>query len=406
MRILFVAVGGRGHVQPLLGLTLQAHALGHTVAWATARSEWPLLQALGIETFEAGRPLEECVAEFQRNQPDLAHTPPRDHALHAFPGLFARVVAPPMLAALAGIVGRWRPALVVGEPAALAAPLAARAAGVPFVAHEFGLPLPRRLLERAAEVMAPAWRAAGLAVDADAGVYAEAVVRIVPPRLAAAGHQPPPAARLLAQQPASVHGVPGAPAPETLARFLERQEGRPLLYVTFGTLHAAAPPWQRLLATLRELPAACVVTCGPRNEPPRDLPAHWWADRYLPQATVLPHCSAVVSHGGAGTALAAAALGLPQLCLPQGADQFRNTDALAACGAALAIEGPIEPRALAEAVNRLLEDPPLRVAAQALGSEFQQLPEAAATAVELARMFAIHQGGRRPDHPSDSRQAH
>ena len=41
---------------------------------------------------------------------------------------------------------------------------------------------------------------------------------------------------------------------------------------------------------------------------------------YLPQALVLAHCTAVVSHVGAGTRLGALCFGLPQLALPQGTD--------------------------------------------------------------------------------------
>lgn len=384
MRILFVAVAGQGHVQPLLGLTLAARLQGHEVAWATARSEWPLLQALAIDTFDCGRPLAECVAEFRRRRPDLDGVPGREQRAYAFPELFARIVSPPMLAVLPGIVHGWCPDLVVGEPAALAAPLAARRAGVPYVAHEFGLPLPTQLLERAAEAMSPAWREAGLDVGADAGVYAGTVVRIVPPRLADAGPASPPAPRVLWQRPSSVSGVPGAPLPHTLVEFLRRHDRGPLLYVSFGTLHPAASPWQSLLAALRKVPVACIVTSGPDNPPPVDLPAHWWSGRYVPQSEVLPYCSAVISHGGAGTALGAAALGLPQLCLPQGADQFRNAEALLACGGALALEPPFDAKALTDAIDRLLSDKPLRAAAGALGSAFERLPASAATVAALA----------------------
>lgn len=276
------------------------------------------------------------------------------------------------------------PDLVVGEPAALAAPLAARRAGVPYVAHEFGLPLPTQLLERAAEAMSPAWREAGLDVGADAGVYAGTVVRIVPPRLADAGPASPPAPRVLWQRPSSVSGVPGAPLPHTLVEFLRRHDRGPLLYVSFGTLHPAVSPRQSLLAALRKLPVACIVTSGPDNPPPVDLPAHWWSGRYVPQSEVLPYCSAVISHGGAGTALGAAALGLPQLCLPQGADQFRNAEALLACGRALTLEPPFDAKALTDAIDRLLSDTPLRAGAGALGSAFERLPAPAATVAALA----------------------
>jgi hypothetical protein len=54
---------------------------------------------------------------------------------------------------------------------------------------------------------------------------------------------------------------------------------------------------------------------------------------FLPQAALLPHCRAVVSHPGAGTMLGALCHGLPQLCLPQGTDQPSNTAALLPTGA-------------------------------------------------------------------------
>jgi UDP:flavonoid glycosyltransferase YjiC (YdhE family) len=41
-------------------------------------------------------------------------------------------------------------------------------------------------------------------------------------------------------------------------------------------------------------------------------------EHYVPQSLLLPHCSAVICHGGAGTTLSSLALGLPLLILPQG----------------------------------------------------------------------------------------
>ncbi|HEY2694585.1 MAG TPA: nucleotide disphospho-sugar-binding domain-containing protein, partial [Pseudonocardiaceae bacterium] len=41
----------------------------------------------------------------------------------------------------------------------------------------------------------------------------------------------------------------------------------------------------------------------------------------------------VVHHGGAGTTMTAVAAGIPQLVLPQGADQFLNADAVARASA-------------------------------------------------------------------------
>ena len=62
-------------------------------------------------------------------------------------------------------------------------------------------------------------------------------------------------------------------------------------------------------------------------------------ERFIAQADLLPHCDLVVSHGGSGTFLASLAHGLPQLVLPQGADQFINASALEDCGAGMALRG-------------------------------------------------------------------
>ena len=86
-------------------------------------------------------------------------------------------------------------------------------------------------------------------------------------------------------------------------------------------------------------PVNLVVTTGPGFDPAQlgPLPPAVRTAPFLPQAAVLPHCRAVVSHAGAGTMLGALCHGLPQLCLPQGTDQPFNTAALLPTGAALAL---------------------------------------------------------------------
>jgi UDP:flavonoid glycosyltransferase YjiC (YdhE family) len=73
--------------------------------------------------------------------------------------------------------------------------------------------------------------------------------------------------------------------------------------------------------------------------------------------------------------LGALGLGLPQLCLPQAADQFRNTDAVVARGAGLSI-GPdrmgVEP--VHDAVGRLLAEPGWRISAAEVAAEIAAMP--------------------------------
>ena len=61
-------------------------------------------------------------------------------------------------------------------------------------------------------------------------------------------------------------------------------------------------------------------------------------EKFVDQARVLPLVDLIVSHGGTGSVLGALANGLPQLIMPQGADQFFNAQFLTEAGAALATE--------------------------------------------------------------------
>jgi UDP:flavonoid glycosyltransferase YjiC (YdhE family) len=105
---------------------------------------------------------------------------------------------------------------------------------------------------------------------------------------------------------------------------------------------------------------------------------------FLPQAALLPHCRAVVSHPGAGTMLGALCHGLPQLCLPQGTDQPSNTAALLPTGAALALQPDQSTAdAVAEALGRLLNEPSFRQAATQLRAEIERMPPATTVLDEL-----------------------
>ena len=89
----------------------------------------------------------------------------------------------------------------------------------------------------------------------------------------------------------------------------------------------------------------------------------------------------VVHHGGSGTTLGAAAAGIPQLFLPQGADQFFNAAAVTEVGAGATLASP---DGVTEAAAALIADGPARASARALASEIAAMPSPAdvAAAVE------------------------
>jgi UDP:flavonoid glycosyltransferase YjiC (YdhE family) len=123
-----------------------------------------------------------------------------------------------------------------------------------------------------------------------------------------------------------------------------------------------------------------LVTVGPRADPSAlgPHPDHVRVERYVPQGGILRRCDIVVSHAGSGTALAALALGIPQLCLPQGADQFLNAAAIATAGAGLSIPpDQVTGDAVAKAVSRLLANASFRRAAAAVRQSIESMPTAA-----------------------------
>jgi MGT family glycosyltransferase len=122
------------------------------------------------------------------------------------------------------------------------------------------------------------------------------------------------------------------------------------------------------------------------------LPPRVRVERFVPQARVLPNASLVISHGGSGTMLGALAYGLPQLILPQGADQFDNAALIDGLGAGLFLppeEATVD--AMGRAVQRLLVEPTFLAAARDIQGDIEDMPtaiDAAATLQEFVRRTA------------------
>jgi UDP:flavonoid glycosyltransferase YjiC (YdhE family) len=94
----------------------------------------------------------------------------------------------------------------------------------------------------------------------------------------------------------------------------------------------------------------------------------------------------VVHHGGSGTTLGCAAAGVPQVFLPQGADQFFNARAVTIVGAGVQLLGnQVGGGAVAAAVTALLAEGPERAAARALAAEVAALPAPARVAADVER---------------------
>jgi MGT family glycosyltransferase len=151
--------------------------------------------------------------------------------------------------------------------------------------------------------------------------------------------------------------------------------GRPLVYVTLGTVFNKPELLRRLLDGL-DGSASALVTTG-RNVDPESLggwPPNVRVERFVPQEQVLPGCDAVVAHAGSGSVRGALAHGLPLVLVPQGADQFDNAARCAAAGAAVVVPPEeLTAGAVRTALARVLGEPSFAEAAQRVQAEIEAM---------------------------------
>ncbi len=362
MRVLLSCRPLTGHLHPLVPLARAAEAAGHEVAFATAEPALSDARRHGFTAFSAG-PGSEAREAFVSNLPDLRALTPQEHRALFFTQLFVGVELAPRLRDLRAIIERWTADVIVHEVAEPAAPIAATAAGLPYVTSGFGPLLEPAIAARVGAAAAPHWRAAGLLAHPRGGLYEHLYFDPCPPAL----------------QIDAIRDVPAVPVRVTPLPTARRADAHPAtVYVTFGTLwNRDLDAFRVVLAALSAHPVDVIVTLGIDGDPgalgaqPDNVHVH----RFIPQAELLPRCDAVIAHGGAGTTLGALAHGLPLLMLPQGADQHYNAERVAAAGAGLSLApAQATSAAIASAIDTLLGDASLRAGARRVAAEIAAMP--------------------------------
>jgi UDP:flavonoid glycosyltransferase YjiC (YdhE family) len=383
MRLLVTTPPMLGHVHPMVPLARALQARGHDVRWAAGVDAQPWIEGAGLSYVPAGLSSAEGRPRLMAAYPEIAALPPEQRPDHMFPKMFGGVYAPPMLSDLQGAVRDWQPALVLHDAAELAGAVIAESLGVPHVTKSFGTLVPSHRVTAAAEVVAPLWESVGLSARAYAGSYDHLYLDVYPP-----GLQPPLPAYIPFSLGLRQDGYDGE---DTGAVELPPGDA-PLVYVTMGTVFNDPGFLRSVVAALAELEVRLLVTVGPSGDPAGlgSWPGHVRVERYVQQSAVLGSCAVVVSHGGSGTALAALSRGVPQLLLPQGADQYLNTAAMVRAGVAL---GPEESGsgsgsgsavgAVAESVLRLLADAAFAKAAHDWATVMAAMPSADEVAERL-----------------------
>jgi UDP:flavonoid glycosyltransferase YjiC (YdhE family) len=325
MRAMFVTAPAMGHLHPLVPLALAMRDAGDDVVVAGAPSVCARAEEMGLAGAPAGPELDQWFAALQsrvRGAPGDG-LPPERILGYFLPRLFGECGAPVMVDDLVPLIDRWRPHLIVYETMAFAAPLAAALAKVPAVHHTVSPLGPPDLWALCADAVSPLWRSLDMTPSPHAGLFDGLTLATWPPSL-------DPADDYGATDIGRMRAVPlDATGGERLPRWVKALAERPTVYMTLGTVtNTDIAVFRAAVDGLAHEPVNLILTVGRDNDPTAlgPLPPNARAERYIPQSLLLPHCTAVISHAGSGTTLAALTHGLPQLLIPQGADQFVNAE--------------------------------------------------------------------------------
>jgi UDP:flavonoid glycosyltransferase YjiC (YdhE family) len=296
--------------------------------------------------------------------------------------MFSKLLPPRTTEDLIPLIAKVKPDILIYEGADFGAYLAARLSGVPGVFHSYGAPWPQFMIDRMMPNLHALWRSYGVEPPVDA-MHGDAYLDISPPSISdASGLQ---LANRLPLRP-----VAFAESIGRLPEWAERERGRPLVYVTLGTVvFERVDVIRAAVDGLAELDVDVLVALGPAGnlEALGPLPERVHAELFVPQDRLLPHVDVIVHHCGSGTMLGGLAQGIPQIAVPQGADQFINTELLARAGAGIGLKpDEVTSDSIKSAATRLLNEPSFKQAAQRIRAEIRSMPAPPEVAERLSQM--------------------
>jgi UDP:flavonoid glycosyltransferase YjiC (YdhE family) len=365
VKIMFASLGAYGHLYPMMPLAIACADAGQEVVMATGK---PFLERLPVRTVP-GYPetlgLDWAIEETRRRHPDL-HGGPLSMAM--FADVSAEQVAPTMITQCE----RIRPDLVIFEGMDVGAGVAASVLGIPAAAYAIALAsfVYSSLHPATVGYQREMWLQRNRTPPESDGLLGAALVNPSPPTLRRTDGTPVSTIpiRSVAYNESGAAVPAWLTAPRTRAR----------IFLTLGTVSfGAVEVLSRAITEIAPLDVDILVAVGPEGEPAAlgELPANVHVERFVAQSEVLPLVDLIVHHGGTGTVLGALEAGLPQLLLPQGADQFLNAEMLTTAGAVRALPNEVQqPGAIGEAVRALLGDCPERQAAAQLRDEIAAMP--------------------------------
>jgi UDP:flavonoid glycosyltransferase YjiC (YdhE family) len=382
VRILFTSAGGRGHSDPLLPIARAAQAAGHTAVFCCRPPMVEAIEAAGFRAFTAGP----AIAVLSTVAPLLPLDTERE-ARVVRDGFAGRGIARQRATAMRELCEEWQPDLLVCDETDFGALVAGEQLDIPY--------------------------ATVVVVAAGSFLRPDVIAEPLNDLRAEHGLKPDPQLEMLTRYLSFVPGPPSfrdpafplaptahpvrpaalEPAPDELPAPVLGAAGTTAVYFTLGTVFnmESGDLFNRVLLGLRDLPVDVIATVGAEIDPAMfgTQPPNVRIERYIPQSSVLPASSAVVSHGGSGTVLGALAYGLPSVLVPMGADQPFNAARCESLGVARVLDATsCTPRDVHDAVTAVLAEPTYHEHARQLRDETRALPGATHAVALLERLAA------------------
>lgn len=390
MKFLFTVQPLFGHFHAMVPLALALKEQGHDVAFATGRSFGSTIKRAGFQHFPCGLNLSGEPNSIFETLPEW------DTVKAKYPSVgvqqaygFIQALGPRLADDVIALMKTWRPDVIVRDPLEFGGYIAAEHYGVPHATITWAIYInPKPLCPEALIELRRRY-----ALPDDPGLNSldrYLVFNFLPP-----AWQLP-----LAPFPLVTHRFCAPPfdssGDDILPSWISDLPDRPTIYATLGTTFNQSPAtFQAILAALSSEDVNAIITVGRSMDSAQfqPLPDHIHIERYIPQTLLLPHCDAVLFHGGYNSLHSALWHGLPMVVTPLGAgDQYPTGLLCEKLGVGIMVkEQPPEPGVIRAALKAVIEQPAYRARAQQLQHEIKGLPDLGAAVRRLEILARTHE---------------
>lgn len=420
MRVLMTSFAHNTHFFSMVPLAWALRTAGHEVRIASQPALTDAITHAGLTAVPVGedhvihQTREQNTSEKQADHPEINFSETRPEVLTWDYMLGMYTMMTPMFYSLANndsmvdelveFARAWQPDLVIWEPFTWAGSLAARACGAAHARLLWGPDVLTRTRNRFLELHEQqpeehqddplgewlGWTTERLGISFDEELVSGQWTI----------DQTPPSTRLPVGQPIVPMGYVPYNGPAVVPEWLRRRADRPRVCITLGvsareSLGGDSVSFVDLVEAMADLDIEIVATMSAAQQAElaeqATVPDNVTLVEFVPLHALMPTCSAIIHHGGAGTAATAMLYGVPQLLLPEMFDAVLKAQQLESIDAGLYVRpAELTAQALRDKLVRLLTDPAFAAGAARLRDEVLADPKPNEIVPELERLVAQH----------------